>query len=80
VYRTRSALGGRGTGAGTIKDNVIEGMSLQSELSNCPGTYTASLVFRDDTVSWTYTGRDCSGPVRGHGQAKKTKGEADALR
>jgi hypothetical protein len=68
----RSALGGRGKGTGVIKGNVIDSMSLQSEVSNCPGSYTASLVFVDDTVNWTYSGQDCDGPAQGHGMAKKT--------
>jgi hypothetical protein len=68
----QSALGGRGKGTGTIKGNVVDGMSLQSEISKCPGSYAASLVFVDDTVNWTYTGQDCGGPVQGHGTARKT--------
>jgi hypothetical protein len=67
----RTSLGGRGRGSGTISGNVIGTMSLQSEIANCPGSYTASFTFSGDTVSWIYTGQDCGGPTQGHGQARK---------
>jgi hypothetical protein len=38
-----------------------------------PGAYQTSFKFSDDAVSWTYKGRDCGGPMEGHGTAKKTK-------
>jgi hypothetical protein len=68
-----SSLGGYGRGIGTISDNGIGTMSLQSETEDCPGSYTASVRFSEDVVSWTYAGQDCGGPVHGRGTAKKTK-------
>ena len=65
--------GGRGRGTGTITGNAINAISFRSEIVNCPGSLTASLMFSDDIVSWTYTGQDCGGPVRGYGAAKKTR-------
>jgi hypothetical protein len=69
----RSALGGQGRGSGTLNNNTINMMSLQSATPNCPGSYTASFKFERDNVSWTYTGQDCTGPVQGRGSAKKIK-------
>ena len=68
----RSALGGRGSGKGTIAGNIIAAMPLRSE-TNCPGLYTASFKFSGDTVSWTYSGQDCNGPAQGRGIANKQK-------
>jgi tetratricopeptide (TPR) repeat protein len=68
----QSALGGRGRGTGRLAGDSIEGMKLTNEAPNCAGSYTASLVFSKDTVSWSYEGQDCGGPVKGHGVAKKT--------
>jgi tetratricopeptide (TPR) repeat protein len=77
TYQTSS--GARGRGTGTIAGNVIKTMSLQSEGVGCPGSFTAEFVFSGDSVSWTYTGQDCSGPQHGHGSAKKTRSEGAAL-
>jgi hypothetical protein len=69
----QTSLGGRGRGTGILTGNIISAMKLQSETENCPGSFTASLTFSNDTVSWTYNGQDCGGPVQGNGVAKKTK-------
>ena len=80
----RSALGGRGSGKSTIAGNIIATVPLRSEPS-CPGLFTASFKFSDDTVSFTYSGQDCNGPGQGRGIAKKLKvvspltSEADEL-
>jgi tetratricopeptide (TPR) repeat protein len=80
----RSALGGRGSGKSTIAGNIIATVSLRSEPS-CPGQFTASFKFSDDTVSFAYSGQDCNGPGQGRGIAKKVKvvspltSEADEL-
>jgi CHAT domain-containing protein/tetratricopeptide (TPR) repeat protein len=68
----RSALGGRGSGKGTIAGNTMATVSLRSEPS-CPGLFTASFKFSDDTVSFAYSGQDCNGPGQGHGVANKLK-------
>jgi tetratricopeptide (TPR) repeat protein len=68
----RSALGGRGSGKSTIASNIIATVPLRSE-PNCPGLFTASFKFSDDTVSFTYSGQDCNGPGLGRGIAKKLK-------
>jgi tetratricopeptide (TPR) repeat protein len=68
----RSALGGRGSGKGTIAGTVITAMPLRGE-PDCPGLYTASFQFSGDMVSWTYSGQDCLGPAQGRGIAKKLK-------
>src|SRR5262249_33327066 len=56
----RNALGGGGSGKGTLAGNVIATVSLRSE-PDCPGLFTASFKFSDDTVSFTYSGQGCSG-------------------
>jgi hypothetical protein len=68
----RSALGGRGSGKSTIAGNIIATVPLRSE-PNCPGPFTASFKFSDDTVSFTYSGQDCNAPGQGRGIAKKQK-------
>jgi hypothetical protein len=71
-YQTGS--GGQGKGAGTLADGgSSEGISLQSTAPECPGSYEASLKFADDTVTFSYKGDDCGGPMEGHGTAKRTK-------
>ena len=80
----RSALGGRGSGKSTIAGNIIATASLRSE-PGCPGQFTASFKFSDDTVSFTFSGQDCNGSGQGRGIAKKLKvvspltSEADEL-
>ena len=69
----KSALGGEGSGSGTINGDTIYMMSLKSETPSCPGSYIASFKFDGDSVSWNYTGQDCNGPVQGRGSATKTK-------
>jgi CHAT domain-containing protein/Flp pilus assembly protein TadD len=66
----RSVLGGSGSGKGIIAGSVITAVHLRSEPS-CPGLFTASFAFSGDTVSFSYSGQDCSGPAQGRGIAKK---------
>jgi tetratricopeptide (TPR) repeat protein len=66
----RSVLGGSGTGKGNIAGSVIAAVPLRSEPS-CPGLFTASFTFSGDTVSFSYSGEDCSGPAQGRGIVRK---------
>jgi hypothetical protein len=78
----RSAMGDGGSGKGTLAGNVIATVSLRSK-PNCPGLFTASFKFSDDTVSFTYSGQGCNGPGQGRGIANKVvsplTSEADKL-
>ena len=65
--------GDQGKGAGTISDGVVEFLLLESTVPACPGSYQGTLKFADDGISWTFKGRDCGGPMEGHGTAKKVK-------
>lgn len=69
----QTALGGQGNGAGTLTGSSVESISLQSTTPGCPGSYEGSLKFIGDTMSWSYKGQDCGGPMDGHGTAKRTK-------
>jgi hypothetical protein len=71
--RFQTASGGQGSGDGTITGAVVKSMRLQSTIPECPGTYDTSLKFSEETMSWSYKGRDCGGPMEGHGTAKRTK-------
>jgi hypothetical protein len=65
---------GQGKGAGTLAgDGSSEAISLQSTAPECPGSYEASLKFAGDTITLSYKGEDCGGPVEGHGTAKRVK-------
>jgi hypothetical protein len=64
--------GGQGRGTGALTGETVNSILLKSTAPGCPGSYEASLKFADDTVSWTYKGQDCGGPVEGHGIGKKT--------
>jgi hypothetical protein len=66
--------GGEGRGFGTLTANRVDSISLQSTAASCPGSYQASFSFVEDSVSWSFKGEDCGGPMEGHGTAKKTKG------
>jgi tetratricopeptide (TPR) repeat protein len=68
----RSSLGDFGKGSGSVTGNVIGTMSLQSETVGCSGSFTASFMFSGDTVTWSYAGQGCGGPVQGRGMAKRT--------
>jgi hypothetical protein len=67
----KTASGGQGNGTGTLTDNKISSLSLKNTTPECPGSYGASLEFSGETVKWTYQGKDCNGPVAGHGTATR---------
>ena len=69
----QTALGEQGKGVGTLKGTRVEALSLQSEVAGCPAKYEASIDFSGDTVSWSFKGEDCSGPMEGRGSAKRSK-------
>jgi hypothetical protein len=69
--RFESPMGGHGEGTGTLKDNRVDTISFRSTTPECPGSYDASLSFAGDSVSWSYTGRDCNGSTKGHGTATR---------
>jgi hypothetical protein len=69
----QTASGGQGSGAGTLTGSVVNSISLQSTAPECPGSYEGSLNFTGDTMSWSFKGQDCGGPMEGHGTAKRTK-------
>jgi hypothetical protein len=71
----QSALGGQGKGSGTLTGDTVDSILLESTAPGCSGEYEASIKFAGDTVSWSYKGQDCGGPMEGHGTAKRTKGE-----
>ena len=66
-----TASGGQGNGTGTLTGNKVSSLSLKSSAPECPGSYDASLEFSGETVKWTYQGKDCDGPVTGHGTATR---------
>jgi hypothetical protein len=66
-------LGGKGEGTGKLSGDRVEALSLRSTEPNCPGSYHGSLLFADNSVSWSYKGKDCGGVMEGHGTATKLK-------
>ena len=48
-------------------------ISLQSTTPGCAGSYEASFKFADDTVTFSFKGEDCGGPMEGNGTAKRVK-------
>lgn len=71
--RFEAAAGAQGKGRGKLTGGVAEAVVLQSTTPGCPGSYNTSIKFASDTASWSYKGEDCSGPVEGHGTAKRKK-------
>ncbi len=67
----QSVGGGQGEGIGKLRDNRVDPISLISTAPECPGSYDGSLSFTDNAVSWIFKGRDCGGPMEGHGTATK---------
>jgi hypothetical protein len=67
-----TAAGGEGRGVGTLTDETVESIPIQSTTPNCSGSYLATLKFDGDTVTWSYKGQDCNGPIEGYGSAKRT--------
>jgi hypothetical protein len=67
------ATGATGKGTGKLAGATIDSLSLLNTTQGCSGAYEASLKFANDTVTWTYKGQDCGGPMEGHGTAKRTK-------
>jgi TIR domain len=65
--------GAQGKGSGKLTGTRVESMSLESTAPGCPGSYKGSMEFPGDTVTWSYKGEDCGGPMEGHGTAKRTK-------
>jgi hypothetical protein len=69
----QTAAGGEGKGTGTLADDgTVKSISMLSTTSDCPGSYVASLKFNADTLSWSYDGQNCSGPIKGHGTAQRS--------
>ncbi len=64
-------LGGQGEGVGKLAGSRVESMSLHSTAPDCPGSYDGSLAFTDSSVTWSYKGEDCGGPMQGHGTAAR---------
>jgi hypothetical protein len=69
----QTANGAQGKGSGKLMGNRVESFSLESTTPECPGSYKGSMEFPGDTVTWSYKGEDCGGPMEGHGTAKKVK-------
>ena len=70
----RTALGDYGKGTGKLNGTRIDSMPLQSAAGlECPGLYEASVEFAGDTAKWSFKGKDCNGPMEGHGTATRTK-------
>jgi len=69
----QTADGGQGKGSGALTGTTVDPIKLQSTNPACPGTYQGSLKFANDTISWSYKGEDCGGPMQGQGTAKKAK-------
>jgi hypothetical protein len=67
----KTASGGQGDGTGTLTGNKVSSLSLKNTTPECPGSYDASLEFSGETVKWAYQGKDCNGPVTGHGTATR---------
>jgi len=63
--------GASGEGTAKLTGNQAESISLQSTTPSCPGSYDGSLSFTDNSLSWSYKGEDCGGPMQGHGTAPK---------
>ena len=68
----QTASGGEGKGTGTLTDGTASSIKVESTAPNCPGSYVASLKFDGDTVTWSFEGQDCGGPMQGYGTAKRT--------
>jgi hypothetical protein len=69
----QSGGGGQGKGVGKLTGARVELISLQSTAAECPGSYEASFEFASDTVTWSFKGADCGGPMEGHGTAKRMR-------
>jgi hypothetical protein len=69
----RTPNNGEGKGTGTLSNNRVDEMTLQSTAPQCLGSYDASFEFANDSVTWNFKGRDCGGQMEGHGTAKRTK-------
>jgi hypothetical protein len=69
----QSGGGGQGKGVGKLSGARVESISLQSTAAECPGSYEASFEFASDTVTWSFKGEDCGGPMEGHGTAKRVR-------
>jgi hypothetical protein len=63
-----TGVGGQGKGVGVLNNEGTEStMSLESTVATCPGSYDASFKFADDSLSFSFKGRDCGGPLEGDG-------------
>jgi hypothetical protein len=69
----QTADGGQGKGTGTLTGTVVNSISLQSTAPGCAGSYEGSFNFAGDSMSWSFKGQDCGGPMEGHGTAKGTR-------
>jgi hypothetical protein len=70
----QSPNGAQGEGTGILEGNSVKTILLKSSVPNCPGSYEGSFEFKDDgSMNWSFKGQDCSGPIEGHGTAKKAR-------
>jgi hypothetical protein len=68
-FQTPNGASGEGTGKHT--DNRAESISLHSTIPGCPGSYDGSMSFTDNSLTWSYKGKDCGGKMEGRGTAPK---------
>ena len=65
-----TSTGVSGVGSGVLSNNTAK-MAWKNTTPKCPGTYNGIYTFVGQTVTWTYSGKDCAGPEKGKGQAKR---------
>jgi hypothetical protein len=61
--------GGQGEGTGELASDGVASVSLHSTTPSCPGSFDGSLTLSGNSISWSYKGQDCGGPMEGHGTA-----------
>ena len=74
-----NAAGAQGKGVGTLAGAGAASMSLESTTPGRPGSYEASFQFVGDTVSWSFKGQDCGGPMEVMGPQKEQRCESSKL-
>ena len=71
----RTPAGGQGTGKAILEEHKVKSIALESTAPSCAGAYNGSLEFdQNGVLTWSFEGKDCNGPMEGHGTAKRTHG------
>lgn len=65
-----TSTGVYGSGTGSVSGSSVT-ITWRNSTPQCPGRYQGTYRISGNTMTWSYTGRDCLGVERGSGSASR---------